>query len=75
MLKLLTGQHLFWLSAVDLRELGTEMVALSPESIELLRDAVQQQVELYEAETMTMQWEAQGPEDALAFNPPPIFAY
>jgi len=40
LLELLTGQHLFWLSDVDLRELGTEMAALSPESMELLREAV-----------------------------------
>jgi len=50
---------------VDLRELGTEMAALSPESMELQREAVQQQVELHEVEAMTMQWEAQRPEDAL----------
>jgi len=71
LLELLTGQHLFWLSGVDLRELGTDMAALSPEAMELLREAVQQQVELHESESMTMQWEAQlalrardfGPED------------
>ena len=40
LLELLTGQHLFWLSDVDLRELGTEMAALSPESMELLCEAV-----------------------------------
>jgi len=54
-----------------MRELSTEMAARSPESMELLRESVQQQVELHESEAMTMQWEAQlalrardfGPED------------
>jgi len=71
LLELLTGQHLFWLTEVDLRELGTEMAVLSPEAMKLLREAVQEQVELHESEAMTMQWEAQlalrardfGPED------------
>jgi serine/threonine-protein kinase len=71
LLELLTGQHLFWLSEVDLRELGTDLAALASEEMELLREAVQQQVELHESEAMTMQWEAQlalrardfGPED------------
>jgi serine/threonine-protein kinase len=69
LLELLTGQHLFWLSEVDLRELGTEMAALSPESMELLREAVQQQAELQESEAMTMQWEAQLALRARSFGP------
>jgi serine/threonine protein kinase len=59
LLELLTGKHLFWLTEVDLRELGTDMAALSSEAMELLREAVQEQVELHESESMTMQWEAQ----------------
>ena len=71
LLELLTSQHLFWLSEVDLRELGTDMAALASDEMELLREAIRQQVELHESEAMTMQWEAQlalrardfGPED------------
>ncbi|WP_158623964.1 serine/threonine-protein kinase [Corallococcus llansteffanensis] len=69
LLELLTGQHLFWLTDVDLRELGTEMAALSPESMELLREAVQQQVERRGSESMTMQWEAQLALRARSFGP------
>lgn len=69
LLELLTGQHLFWLTDVDLRELGTEMAALSSESMDLLREAVQQQVALHESEAMTMQWEAQLALRARSFGP------
>jgi hypothetical protein len=41
LLELLTGKHLFWLTEVDLRELGTDMAALSSEAMELLHEAVQ----------------------------------
>lgn len=69
LLELLTGQHLFWLTDVDMRELGTDMAALSADAMELLCEAVQQQVELHESAAMTMQWEAQLALRARSFGP------
>jgi serine/threonine-protein kinase len=40
LLELLTSQHLFWLSEVDLRELGTEMAALASDGSKMAQYSV-----------------------------------